>query len=192
MLPICYEEALPNGPTDQCAEFLATATEMFVKDVVGSVLSLVRSNITAGGAKGGGVFTSSFKRSSVMDKKNSGLTVGMGIPLGMGDLRVALGIADCSLGQMPDIINDIMGGWPEGVLEGWDTYPEDLDLDIPGSLAEDTIPKTNGVLTNGLQPKSTRDSNLQHEQAIDQWPGSGSEERNQLFGLLDDCMAIGQ
>ena len=44
MLPICYEEALPNGPADQCAEFVATATEMFIKDVVGSVISLTRNN----------------------------------------------------------------------------------------------------------------------------------------------------
>ena len=192
MLPICYEESLPNGPADQCAEFMATATEMFVKDVVGSVYSLVRSNITAGGAKGGGVFTSTFKRSG--DKKNSSSNLEMAQrPLSLGDLRVALSIADCSLGQMPDIVNDIMGGWPEGVLEGWDTYPEEQpNLDLHGSVEE--LSKINGAVTDGSMANGVRVNGVhtQYEPGIDQWPGSSSGDRNQLFGLLDDCLALGQ
>ena len=46
-------------------------------------------------------------------------------PLGMSDLRLALEVGDCSLGQMPDVIQHIMGGWPDGVLEGWNDLPED-------------------------------------------------------------------
>ncbi|KAL9125760.1 MAG: hypothetical protein Q9217_005079 [Psora testacea] len=195
MLPICYEEALPNGPADQCAEFMAIATEMFVKDVVGSVLGLVRSNITAGGAKGGGVFTRSFKRGN--ETKDSGLGPGTGQrPLGMGDLRVALGIADCSLGQMPDIVNDIMSGWPEGVLEGWDVHPDETDLDVPRSVEK--VHKINSTLTNGLRANGvlhapgTNSLRRHHEPGIDQWPGSGTDDRTQLFSLLDECLAVGQ
>ncbi|KAL9103305.1 MAG: hypothetical protein Q9163_001647 [Psora crenata] len=187
MLPICYEEALPNGPAEHCAEFMATATEIFVKGVVGDVLALVRSNITAGGAKGGGVFTHHFKRNHA--KKNPGHVLGMSPrPLGLGDLRIALGIADCSLGQMPDIVNDIMSGWPEGVLEGWDTYPEEVNLEVP--IFFDDLPKTNGILTNGVHVNGIKDVNHLGEPGIDQWPGSATEDRNQLFSLLGDCLAI--
>ena len=189
MLPICYEEALPNGPADQCAEFMATATEMFVKDVVGSVLSLTRSNIIAGGAKGGGVFTQGFKRKG--GQKTQG---GLGVqrPLGVGDLRVALGISGCSLGQMPDIVNNVMSGWPEGILEGWDTYSEEVDLDVPGSIEDAS--KVHGVLTNGVTPNGVHviDTTANDEPGIDQWPGSSGDDRNKLFGLLDECLAVGQ
>ena len=234
MLPICYEEALPNGPSDQCAEFMATAAEMFIKDVVGSVLSLTRSNLISAGAKSG-IITKNKSRgiSAGMKKDSKAAGSGGGIgdgegeslgmmgqpPLGISDVRVALSIASCSLGPMPDIVTDIMGGWPEGVLEGWETFqpddndddaiPVDLEMGNGISLASTTDEQQRkvsdapnkaggGLLANGVSGATNgvgaivNGNGRMDEPAIPDWAGSSSHDRDQLFGLLDQCLSAGQ
>lgn len=44
MVPICYEESIPNGASRNCAPFLALATEMFVKDILSNVFTRTRVN----------------------------------------------------------------------------------------------------------------------------------------------------
>lgn len=110
-------------------------------------------------------------------------------PLGMGDLRIALEVGDCSLGQMPDVVQNIMGGWPEGILEGWDHSPEEemqVDEEIHRHMGP---PKINGALTNGVHVNgaSTTEDNESYG-----WAGGGAEDRKRLFSLLDECLAIGQ
>ena len=164
MLPICYEESVPNGPADQCADFVATATEMYIKDIVSSLLSLTRSNFLP--------HHSSHSKHSLTNghingqHKPSG-TLGSvgGRPISLADMRFALENNACNMGSMPDIIEDIKNGWPEGVLEGWDDYDQELNLDVPTglslnpnvipttqSLLEQTNdkPLTNGILVNGI------------------------------------------
>ena len=236
MLPICYEEALPNGPSDQCAEFMATAAEMFVKDVVGSVLSLTRSNLISAGAKSGIVTKNRSRGVDRGAKKGSkagteaagaireegGLGTSGQPPLGISDLRVALSIAACSLGPMPDVVTDIMGGWPEGVLEDWETFqPDDdedavpLDLDIGNgiSLTSTTDEQQRKIsdagkaaagsavlLANGVggakgpgnSAAINGNATSMEEPAVPEWAGSSYEDRERLFGLLDQCLSVGQ
>ena len=148
-------------------------------------------------------------------------------PLGISEVRIALSLASCSLGPMPDIVTDVMGGWPEGYLEGWETHQPALDLEVP---PEGTPGLVNGIsalghvkqsssssavtangtsanagLTNGsaVAPINGNGKAVEDQQQISQlqiagkegiaeWAGSSPWDRQQLFGVLDDCLAIGQ
>ena len=234
-MPICYEEALPNGAADLCAEFMATAAEMFVKDVVGTMIAKTRSNINSAGAQSG-IWTKNGRRPRRAQKKGSvnGISGMENLqqlsqrPLGISEVRIALALASCSLGPMPDIVTDVMGGWPEGYLEGWETHQPALDLDLPPEGVEPALANgmhalgahvkpspssaivangtsANGGLTNGAASapvngngKAVEDqqqpSQLQiaGKEGIADWAGSSPWDRQQLFGVLDDCLAIGQ
>ena len=156
---ICYEEGLPSGAVDQCSDFVATATETYIKDVVSSLLSITRSNLLHGMGRGGA-------RGGVGAGAGAGSAVG-GRAISLADIRFALEVASCNIGYMPDIAAEVQGGWKEGVLEGWDDYDQLLDLDLnptaPSllshggangfavpSTADSMPPQINGVLTNGI------------------------------------------
>ena len=205
MVPICYEESLPNGPSAACAEFMATATEQYIKSVVGSVLAKTRSNL-AGAAGSTSITTHRFRRQ--LDREENLLSKGemsRGMvsnllpaeakeaaarrPLGMGDFRIALDVGgDCGIGQMPTIVENIMGGWPEGVLEGWGRNPDE-DVEMHDAEMERSGARTNGVLTNGVHVNGNvpTDSNENYG-----WEGGSAKDRERLFSLLDECLAIGQ
>ena len=237
-MPICYEEALPNGAADLCAEFMATAAEMFVKDVVGTMIAKTRSNINSAGAQSG-IWTKNGRPRHHAQKKgsvNGSPASGMmdnpqqlsQRPLGISEVRIALSLASCSLGPMPDIVTDVMGGWPEGYLEGWETHQPALDLELPpegAPVLANGIPtlaghmkhssssaavvangtSANGGLTNGSasvpvngngkaveDQQQTSQLQIAGKEPIAEWAGSSPWDRQQLFGVLDDCLAIGQ
>ena len=148
MLPMCYEEGLPNGAAEACPDFMVIATEMFIKDVVTSLVSLTRSNflsqtshastssVLLNGQQSqlvnGAAAPLSGKGPQRHSSMGSGSYLGSlnGRPLSITDMKVALSIGGCNLGQMPDIATSVMSSWPEGVLEGWDGYDQELDLDL--------------------------------------------------------------
>ena len=203
MVPICYEEALPNGCAANCAEFMTAATEQFMKEVIGSVLSRTRSNIVAGGVAGSIIMTNKYKRQ--LNRETAAFEEGRlhRAPLsnmlpveakealsrkniGIGDFRVALQMHSCTLGQMPDIMQGIMGGYQEGILEGWGR-PVFEDEGDAGLVLNHSVP--NGNLTNG-----THINAIASRDQVDTagWHGSGEEERKQLFSVLDECLTIGR
>lgn len=204
MLPICYEETLPNGPSGSCAEFMATATEQFVKTVVAAVLGKTRSNLS--GAAGAISITLRRYRQQLQREEQmlSRGEVSRGVisnrlpvetkeagarrPLGLGDFRVALGVGgDCGMGQMPTIVKGIMGSYPEGVLEGYGRH-----ADPTGGVDEEemsrTGARTNGILTNGVHVNGIS-ANDNEDYG---WEGGGAKDRERLNSLLDDCLAFGQ
>lgn len=146
MLPMCYEEGLPNGATEACPDFMVIATEMFIKDVVTSLISLTRSNflsqpshVSSSSLLTNGVqlpVNGAVVPPSIVSRRHPSLGSSShlgslaGRPLTLADMKVALGIGGCNLGQMPDIVTNVISSWPEGVLEGWDGYDQELDLDI--------------------------------------------------------------
>ena len=201
MVPICYEQSLPNGPSASCAEFMAAATEQYIKSVVGSIIARTRSNV-AGATSAISIKTRRYKQQ--LEKEEDMLSrgeVARGVtsnllpvetreagarkPLGMGDFRTALSVGgDCGMGQMPTIVKGIMGGWPEGVLEGWGRHPEKGgEEDIETGRARVNGVMTNGVHTNGTTP---------HDNESWGWEGGGTADRAELNSLLDDCLAFGQ
>lgn len=204
MVPICYEQSLPNGPSAACAEFMATATEQFIKSVVGSVLAKTRSNL-AGAA--GSISITTHRYRQQLDREESMLSKGemsRGVvsnllpaeakeaavrrPLGMSDFRIALDVGgDCSIGQMPTIVENIMGGWPEGVLEGWGRHPDE-DVEMQDAEMERSGPRVNGVLMNGIHVNGTTHADNENFG----WEGASAKDRQRLFSVLDECLAIGQ
>ena len=207
MVPICYEQSLPNGPSATCAEFMATATEQYIKSVVGSVLAKTRSNL-AGAAGSISITTHRYRRQ--LDKEENMLSKGemsRGMvsnllpaeakeaaarrPLGMGDFRMALDVGgDCGIGQMPTIVQNIMGGWQEGVLEGWGRHPDE-DVEMQGMAADNrerSGPRVNGDWTHGVFGNGTAHSDNENYG----WEGGSEKDRKALFSVLDECLAIGQ
>ncbi|KAK2625139.1 hypothetical protein QTJ16_005508 [Diplocarpon rosae] len=208
MLPICYESGLVAGHAPDAAHFMSTATETFVKEVLSSVFSKTRSNGpgTSGSAGTGGgsswVQTHRYRaqlqreeESSMrgeIQRDKSGLlpieakAASERAPLGMADVRTALELGDCGLGQMPVVVQQIMMGYREGEVESWneyswpDTHPrvvgEDIDLDVEmGGM--------NGSSVNGHG----------YDMDVDDWGWEGGEveDKVSLDSLLDSCLQIG-
>lgn len=183
---------------------MATATEQYIKSVVGSVLAKTRSNL-AGAASSISITTHRYRKQ--LDREESMLSKGevsRGMvsnllpaeakeaaarrPLGMGDFRIALDVGgDCGIGQMPTIIENIMGGWPEGVLEGWGRHA-DGDVEMQDAETERSGARVNGVLTNGVHVNGT----VRADNDNSGWEGGSAKDRQSLFSLLDECLAIGQ
>lgn len=204
MVPICYEQSLPNGPSAACAEFMATATEQYIKSVVGSVLAKTRSNL-AGAA--GSISITTHRYRQQLDREEQMLSKGetsRGMvtnllpaeakeaaarrPLGMDDFRIALEVGGaCGIGQMPTIVQNIMGGWPEGVLEGWGRHPNE-NVEIQDVEMERSGARVNGVSTNSVHVNG----NVPADNENYGWEGGSAKDREGLFSLLDECLAIGQ
>ena len=209
MVPICYEEALPNGCAASCAEFMATATEQFIKDVIGEVVSRTRSNIIAGGVGGNTILTQQYKKQLARETKlfDTGrlqkTTMSNLLPvdmkeaqqrraLGVGDMRIALELGAGSLGQMPEIVSGVMGGYPEGVLEGWGQHSY-LDA-LPKENGASPLPNGNAALTNGFHTNGFNGlpSAIEGQSEISTgWQGGGEEDRKQLLSALSDCLNFG-
>ncbi|MCJ1366192.1 transcriptional coactivator hfi1/ADA1 [Acarospora aff. strigata] len=195
MVPICYEESLVSGCSIPCADFMANATETFVKEVLSGIFGRTRSNVPAG--SNSGIMTKRYKRQ--LEKEEEGWlrgevsrSAGNGMlpvemkeaigrrPLGMSDLRLALEIGDCALGQMPLVVERVMGGYFEGELEEERKRDEQLEQALRTG-------------TDGAMGVDGRNGN---EPSIDEsdwgWEGGGTADRERLSSLLDDCLAIGQ
>lgn len=201
MVPICYEESLTNGCGASCAEFMATATEQYIKEVVSSILARTRSNVPAA-IGGNGIMTRRYRKQ--LDHEEEGFLkgevirgIGNGLlpieakeagarrVIGMGDLRLAIGIGGCELGQMPGAVAGIMGGWEEGILEGWGTHKDDPMKDKEDM--ENSGPRMHG-LSNGVN----RDvAEPDADDADWGWEGGSTADRPLLHSLLDDVLAVG-
>lgn len=203
MVPICYEQSLPNGPSANCAEFMATATEQYIKTLVGQVLAKTRSNLT-GAAGAISIVTRRYKQQ--LQREENMLSRGevtRGVlsnllpvetreaatrpPLGTGDFRIALDVGgDCGLGSMPTIVKSIMSGYPEGVLEGYGRHPDEIDE------KEDEMERggarVNGTLTNRVHVNG----NPSNDNENYGWEGGGAQDLKELFGTLDELCAVGQ
>lgn len=188
MVPICYEESVVSGAGFPCAEFMAIATETFVKEVLSSVFSRTRSNGPSGTING--MVTRKYRRQ--LEREELAFTRGeitkdsaTGLlpveareastrqPLGVKDLRLALELGGGLLGQMPLIVDQIMGAYDE----------DELELERQG-YAEDQM----SPIDEFFQP------NVFDEMDIDEtgweWEGGTTADRDQLGYLLDECLSM--
>ena len=127
-------------------------------------------------------------------------------PMNAGDLRFALGRGDLGFGQSKAIVKSVMGGWEEGVLEGW-SQPRresdaevDVDVDdhddaaVPDILAAATATATARKKVQSAPAPAPAMNGIYHDEVDDGWgwEGGGKGDRIKLGGLLDQCLAIGQ
>ncbi|CZR60470.1 related to transcriptional coactivator HFI1 [Phialocephala subalpina] len=205
MLPICYETGLVSGHAADAAHFMSVATETFIKEVLSSIFSKTRSNGpgTSGtaGTGGGASWVQTHRYRTQLEREEEASLRGevhrdkSGLlpieakaasergPLGMADVRTALELGDCGLGQMPIMVQQIMLGYREGEVEAWDDYSwlashvrivgEDADGDIEmGGM--------NGV--NGHAYDADNDDWG--------WEGAEKDDKFALDDILDSCLAI--
>jgi len=217
MLPICYETGLVSGHSPDTAQFMSIATETFVKQVLSAVFERTRSNGpgSAGSAGIGGnsswVMTHKYRRQvekeeeawirGEIQRDKSGLlpveakAASERGPLGMADFRTALEMGDCGLSQMPVVIEQIMFGYREGELEGWDEYfmPTDEEPAPPVEDDQDVIMTgVDGTMTNGVN--GVKDHQTEKETVDGDswgWEGASLQDREALNGVLDSCIAVG-
>jgi hypothetical protein len=190
MVPICYEESLPSGAGLPCAEFMAIATETFVKEVLSAVFSRTRSNGPSGTINNMmmrkyrhqlEVEELAYTRGEIVKDAATGLLpveareASTRRPLGVRDLRLTLELGGGVLGHMPLIADQIMGGYYEDELE----TPRQDRLE-------------NGVGGSHQDIKQDEDEmDLDDDDgSLPDWEGGTLADRDQLSGLLDECLSM--
>ena len=201
MVPICYEESLINGPALACADYLVTATEQYIKEVLSTIYSRTRSNISS---SANGIMTFKYRKQLALEEESlqrgdlirgqsNGLLpvelkeASLRRPLGMSDLRLAIEVGNTGLGQMPTITQKIIGGFIE--LDFDDQYNDVMEIDGPDG--EDDV-KMNGIelATNGTN--GIYSDEIPMDESDWGWEGGGVSDRERLNLILDECLAIGQ
>ena len=199
MIPICYEESLANGAGPQCAEFVAAATEHYIKEVLSAIYNRTRSNLPSG--SGNGISTHRFKRQCIREEHDllsGSLYCGLGTgllpveikeaqnrpPLSTEDLRSGLEVGDIGLGQVPTIMSRVTGG-SFGTLE--DGGLEELDDCEDGRKRVGGLRIANGGGVNGNHANDAANDDQNWG-----WDGGATADREALHGILDDCLAFGQ
>ncbi|KAL9036142.1 MAG: hypothetical protein Q9180_004468 [Flavoplaca navasiana] len=192
MVPICYEESLPNGCNHECAEFISVALDHFMKSVVSDFVGRVRGDLPGINSVSGGVIvTSTHANSTSKEIRKRDLEPRK--PLGIADMRVAIGVGGWGeLAQMPTVVNSIMNDWNEGVLEGWvynefddDQQKAENEMDRGGKTPA-MRPATNGVITNGHNVQDDGEDDAESWG----WAGGAAGDRKQLGALLDECLSV--
>ncbi|KAL4927421.1 transcriptional regulator of RNA polII, SAGA, subunit-domain-containing protein [Aspergillus undulatus] len=183
MTPICYEESVVNGAGVACAEFMAIATETFVKEVLSVVFSRTRSNGPSGTING--MMKRSYKQQ--LEREELAFTRGelakdgaTGLlpveakeastrsSLGVRDLRLSLELGSGVLSHMPLLVDQIMGGYLEDELEAEKRGRADMD-DIEHTI----VPEEMEVDEEGWG-----------------WEGATMEDHEQMGSLLDECLSM--
>ncbi|KAH6674215.1 transcriptional regulator of RNA polII, SAGA, subunit-domain-containing protein [Halenospora varia] len=214
MLPICYEAGLTSGHVPDASHFMSVATETFLKEVLSAIFSKTRSNGpgTAGsaGTGGGASWVQTHKYRVQLEKEEEAWLRGEiqrdkgGLlpiearaaseraSLGMADVRTALELGDCGMGQMQVVMEQIVFGYREGELEAWDdySYPENYKMaiveEIDGDVEMGGVNGTNGI--NGINGMNGHAYDADSESG---WVGGENEDKDDLDQLLDSCLAIG-
>ena len=189
MVPICYEESLPGGAGMPSAEFMAIATETFVKEVLSAVFSRTRSNGPSGTINGMMMRKYrqqlereelAFTRGEIAKDTATGLLpveakeASVRRPLGVRDLRLTLELGPSVLGHMPLIIDQVMGGYLEDELEtGKQNRLENgVSQSFEVKIAEDEM-DVDDV-----------------DDFLSDWEGGTAADREQLGSLLDECLSL--
>jgi transcriptional coactivator HFI1/ADA1 len=213
MLPLCYEAGLVSGHASDAAQFMASATETFIKEIVGSIFSRTRSNGpgdsgNAGFGPGGGwIQTYKYRqqlareeaaaqRGEVTRDKSGLLPIESKYasergPLGMADLRIALDIGNNGMmSNFPAIVRSVIYGYKEGELENWDDYTW---IDGRDRITELDVEMTG---TNGNKVDTLPNGIMNHGDPMDidgeiWWEGADSPDGDFLDSVLDSCLTAG-
>lgn len=206
MLPICYEVGLTSGHVVDAAQFMSVATETFIKEVLSSMFSKTRSNgpgsAGSAGTGGGASWIQTHKYRAQLEREEelslrgdmqrdkSGLlpieakAASERGPLGMADMRMALELGDCGLGQMPVTIRQVLLAYREGEVESWDEfswlpdYEPGLLLDNDGDVSMSGVIKTKGASLDIVKDEDIG------------WEGCSPMDKSALDTVLDMCLAI--
>ena len=190
--PICYEEGLTGGAggaVQTCAELMEQATEVFLKELLGTMFAHTRSNGEDC------ISTQAFRRQlrkeeadverGALQRNAVGLlpvemqeVVGRE-PLDMQDLRLVVELEDRYLRQDRFLGERVMSS----------RYPEvrEEKARVNGIFA---IPALNGTLSRS--ERSVLEDAMAVEDGGDwSWKGGTKRDTDDLMNVLDDCLAVG-
>lgn len=212
MIPICYEESIPNGCASECAEFVAVALEHYMKAVVSNIVGRVRSDLPHVNSVGGGVIVTSAgaiaanrigggekglllqqatkTKKETMETVSSSSSSSRGMELGVADMRVAIQVAGWGeLAPMPTVVEGIMNDWNEGVLEGWvysDSDDEDDEDQQQQQQLEDEMQR--GGKRPAMKPMTNgiivSGNNGYADVHVDDAGGAGGEDEEESWGWV--------
>lgn len=199
MVPKCYEEAIPQGSTMACAEYVVTAAEYFFKEFLGTIVDRVRVNgpsydyLNSGhdGQFGGGAFTASYRKQVVKEmeavknktlhktRDDEMLPVEFAEskarkPLTFADLKLANTVGPKMWNRVPLLGFEISNNTKE---DDYDAYKQDQDEENRDRL-------------NGNQNHSIRQTDEMDIDDEDYWDDVGYGGRGALDSILDDCLAM--
>lgn len=204
MLPFCYEAGLANGHVSDAPQLMSVAAETYIKEVLTQIFSRTRSNGPGDSGSAGfsmgttwiqtrkyrkqlGQEEDAALRGEITRDKSGMLPVEAKAasergPLGMGDMRLALEMADTGMAHFPILMTQVLYGWREGELEYWNDYSW-----VHGRRpAIEDVADTNEdqALLNGC-PDSM---DIDHEVW---WDGAEAKDVDMLDGILDSCLVVG-
>ncbi|PSR92016.1 transcriptional regulator of RNA polII, SAGA, subunit-domain-containing protein [Coniella lustricola] len=214
LLPYCYEAGLESAASDS-AQLISAATETFLKEVLTAVFSRTRSNGpgesgSAGFGTGlGWIQTHRYKKQLSKEEDSAqrneitrdkcGLLpieskhAGERGPLSMGDLSLALDIADCGLAQFPALIRGLENNYRDGELEhihdytyvdGYGKKPSGDGVDSDAMMIE---------ADKGKQPQLPNGVSHEDEMEIDSdyyWAGADDSALDRLDAVLESTLAV--
>jgi transcriptional coactivator HFI1/ADA1 len=184
--PGCYEEGLSGGAQgslQSCAELIEQAAEVYIKELLGNLVSHSRSNGE------GCIQTSKFRRQLRREEedaergthqRNAAGLLPVGVldlagrperePLDAYDLRLALQLQDRHFKQEPFLSESIM----------LSQYP---DLSQPARFEREALkPLSNGVANHDIDDPMIVDEDDWG------WQGGSAADHDALMGVLDDCL----
>lgn len=101
-VPICYDEGLGNAMTDDTARFIGLATDMFVREILSTLIGRIRLEPEHR------VLRDVTGSSGVVNSVN--LAERRGGTISMEHLRLSVGFSDNLIRQMPLSVHQILGG----------------------------------------------------------------------------------
>ncbi|KAG6303723.1 hypothetical protein E4U09_005762 [Claviceps aff. purpurea] len=203
MLPFCYETGLSSGHAADAPQLVTVATEIFIKEVLTQIVSRTRSNGPGDSAFAGygvgttWVQTHKYKKQLHLEEEASmrgevtrdklGLlpveakAASERNPIGIADLRIALELADTGMSLFPILMTQVLYGYREGELEGWQDYTY---VNNQRPVAEEQPDAFATAQTNGYPEAMDIDEDMF-------WEGAESQDMDILDMALDSCMMVG-
>lgn len=193
MEPICYEESVTGGASAHCAELVLIASEIFVKEIIGTAFSRTRSNGPQyGNGAGMTIMTGTYKRQ--VRKEEAEVRSGKlervreddllpvesreantRRPLSVADLKLAGRVAEGLWNGMPLVSAQVMESASEAEQEEW--------------YADRTRGESRLLNSNGEQAESGDDI-MDMDDETYEWEGTAIGDREALGSLLRDCLSI--
>lgn len=208
MVPICYEESVPGGASETCADLVAVAAETFIKECLTMVFHRTRSNapslVGMGAAAAGvsnGIVTSGYRRQLIEEEDRFGRgEVQKGrenglLPVeareaasrrvvGVGDLKVAKEVRGRGLSGFatPFVGEWVADSWVEGEREEWRRGMDDLQIQRENGME--------GVVSMAVDGDLHLANGDDNKNVAWGWEGTGVKAGEELGSLLDDCLAV--
>lgn len=203
MLPFCYEAGLASGHVADAPQLMSVAADTYIKEILTQIFSRTRSNGPGdSGSAGFGIGTTWIQtrkyrkqlsqeedaalRGEITRDKGGMLPVEAKAasergPLAMGDMRLALEMADTGMAQFPVLMTQVLYGYREGELENWTDYSWANGQAPVIEELPDT--KENRTLPNGHPDNMDIDNEVW-------WDGGDGKDVDMLDGILDSCLMV--